>query len=216
MKQIIYSGMLAGLLCFAGAAGADTLSKGGKGKVAEKFLQSDPPKAGETIAVIKTNQGTMKARIFQKIVPDAATNFVELAKSGKYSNVGFHRVIKDFMIQGGDFTRGDGTGGVAANGGTIGDQYDPSLTHIRGALSWAKTSAPKSIGSQFFIVHGAQGAHFLDHKEGTGPAEGYTVFGQLYEGFDVLDKIATTKTDSRDKPTSPMTIESITIETVQG
>lgn len=181
----------------------------------ETKMQTEKPKAGDTIAVIKTNQGTMKAVLFTKIVPESAQNFIDLAKQGKYSNVPFHRIIKGFMIQGGDFTNKNGTGGHSAKGPgtTVGDQYSANLTHIRGALSWAKTSAPNSIGSQFFVVHPENGAHFLDHPAGGGPAEGYSVFGQLFEGFDVLDKIATTKTQPGDKPVEPMTIESVTIET---
>ena len=184
-------------------------------KGAAKVVQTDKPKAGETIAVIKTNQGTMKARLFTDAVPESAQNFIELAKQGKYTNVPFHRVIKDFMIQGGDFTNKDGTGGHSAKGPntTISDQYHDDLTHIRGALSWAKTARPNSIGSQFYIVHPAKGAHFLDHPKNGGPAEGYSVFGQVYEGQDVIDKIANTPTGAQDKPKEPMTIESVTIET---
>jgi len=179
--------------------------------------QTDKPKAGDTIAVIKTNEGVMRAVIFTSAVPASAANFVELAKQGKYNNVPFHRIIKGFMIQGGDFTNKNGTGGYSAKGPntTIGDEYNDSLSHIRGALSWAKTSMPNSIGSQFFIVHPEGGAHFLDHPKGGGPAEGYSVFGQLFDGFDVLDKIAGTATGPNDQPRSPMTIESITIETMK-
>lgn len=190
-----------------------TLFVGIKPMEAQDFKQTDGPKAGDTIAIIKTNQGTMKAIIYDKIVKESATNFIELARQNRYTDVPFHRVIKDFMIQGGDFTNKNGTGGHSAKGPgtTIADQYDPQLSHIRGALAWAKTSAPKSIGSQFYIVHPEKGAHFLDHPKGGGAAEGYSVFGQLYEGFDVLDKIANTPTAPGDRPKSPMTIESITI-----
>ena len=127
------------------------------------FNQLDKPQAGETIAIMKTNHGTMKLRLFEERVGECATNFIELAKQGKYDGAPFHRIIKDFMIQGGDFTRKNGTGGHAAGGPgtTIGDKYDPCLTHMRGALSWAKTAMPHSIGSQFFIVHG-ENVHFLD------------------------------------------------------
>ena len=181
------------------------------------FSQTAAPKSGDTIATIKTNQGTMKAVIFVDVVPNTAKNFVELANQGKYQGSPFHRIIKGFMIQGGDFTNRDGTGGHSAQGPgtTIEDQYSPSLSHIRGALSWAKTSRPKSIGSQFFIVHPQDGTHFLDHQPAGGPANGYSVFGQLFEGFDVLDKIATTKTAAGDRPVEPMTIESIEISTLQ-
>ena len=199
--------MLAGLLGMVAHAAADDPTNA-------TFSQTDKPKAGETIAVIKTNHGTMKARLFTTIVPESAKNFVEIADQGKYSNVPFHRVIKNFMIQGGDFTNRNGTGGHSAKGvgTTIGDQYSPKLSHIRGALAWAKTGAPNSIGSQFYIVHPEKGAHFLDHPANGGPAEGYSVFGQVYEGFETLDKISSTPTRPGDVPTSPITIESIKIE----
>ena len=180
------------------------------------FKQTDEPQSGETIAVIITNHGLMKLRLFPEIVGAAAENFIELARQGKYDGSPFHRVIKDFMIQGGDFTNKNGTGGHAAEGedSTIGDVYDPRLKHIYGALSWAKTSAPNSIGSQFFIVHGKDGAHFLDHPEDGHNHQGYTVFGQLYEGFETLENIATVKTDSRDRPKEEVVIRSISIENV--
>ena len=166
------------------------------------FNQLDKPQAGETIAIMKTNHGTMKLRLFEDRVGECATNFIELAKQGKYDGAPFHRIIKDFMIQGGDFTRRNGTGGHSAKGPgtTIGDKYDPCLTHMRGALSWAKTAMPNYV-------------HFLDHDQvGPGPADGYSVFGQLYEGFEVLDEIANVKTDRRDAPYDEVLIESVTIE----
>lgn len=177
------------------------------------FNQLAKPEAGETIAVIKTNHGSMKLRIFENIVGECAQNFIDLAKQGKYDGAPFHRIISGFMIQGGDFTNRNGTGGHAAKGvgTTIADKYDSRLTHMRGAISWAKTSMPHSIGSQFFIVHGDD-VHFLDHPENGGAAEGYSVFGQLYDGFDVLDEIAKVKTDRNDRPYDDVTIETVTIE----
>ena len=178
------------------------------------FNQLDKPQAGDTIAIMKTNHGVMKLRIFVDRVGECATNFVELAKQGKYDGAPFHRIISGFMIQGGDFTRRNGTGGHSAKGPgtTIGDCYDPCLTHMRGALSWAKTAMPNSIGSQFFIVHG-DNVHFLDHDQcGPGPADGYSVFGQLYEGFEVLNDIAGVKTDRMDRPYDDVLIESVKIE----
>jgi cyclophilin family peptidyl-prolyl cis-trans isomerase len=183
----------------------------------DNFHQTDSPQNGETIAVISTNHGQMKFRLFPEIVGLAAENFIELAKQGKYSGTPFHRVIKNFMIQGGDFTNRNGTGGHAAagEGEFIGDVYDPRLMHIRGALSWAKTNAPNSIGSQFYIVHAENGTHFLDHPAGGHSHEGYTVFGQLYEGFGTLDSIAEEKTDGRDKPKKEVLIESVEISTFE-
>lgn len=179
------------------------------------FNQLDMPKSGETIAIIKTNHGEMRARLFPEIVGECAENFIELAKQGKYDGSPFHRIIKGFMIQGGDFTNRNGTGGHAAKGKgtTIGDKYDARLSHLRGALSWAKTMMPHSIGSQFFIVHPKEGTPFLNHPENGGPAEGYSVFGQLFDGFDVLDEIAKVRTDSNDRPYDDVIIESVKIET---
>jgi len=176
-------------------------------------LQTRAPKTGDTIATIKTTSGELKAIIFTDILGEAATNFVELAKAGLYNGAPFHRVIADFMIQGGDFTNKNGTGGHAhtGKGTTIADEYHPELKHIRGALSWAKTAAPRSIGSQFFIVHPKDGTAFLDHPKNGGPAEGYTVFGQLFDGFEVLDAIASTKTGRQDKPVEDILIEDVVI-----
>lgn len=176
-------------------------------------MQKEMPKKGDLIAIIKTNQGVMHFRLFDEMVSEGVNNFTELAKAGKYNDVPFHRIIKDFMIQGGDFVNKNGTGGHSYKGpGTnIGDQYHPDLSHIRGALSYAKTNLPNSIGSQFFIVHPAKGAHFLDHPSGGGPAEGYTVFGQMYQGFEVLDAIAGTKTKDNDIPVEPRIIIDIEI-----
>ena len=181
---------------------------------AQAFKQDGPATPEDQVVVIKTNMGVMKAKIFTSIVPESAKNFLDLVKQGKYTGSLGHRVIKDFMIQGGDFTNRNGTGGhsAAGPGTTIADQYDGRLHHIRGALSWAKTSAPRSIGSQFFIVHNRAGTPFLDHQPGSGSSDGYSVFGQLIDGYDVLDKIATAPVGASDRPTSPMTIESISLQ----
>ncbi|MCQ2089442.1 MAG: peptidylprolyl isomerase [Fibrobacter sp.] len=182
------------------------------------FNQLDKPQPGETIAIMKTNHGEMKIRLFVERVGECAQNFIDLANQGLYDGAPFHRIIKNFMIQGGDFTNRNGTGGHSAKGPgtTIDDKYDDCLSHMRGALSWAKTMMPKSIGSQFFIVHG-EDVHFLDHGNpnvGNGPNAGYSVFGQLYEGFEVLDSIAGVKTDRRDAPYEDVIIESVKIEKV--
>lgn len=176
-------------------------------------MQKDAPKAGEAKATIRTNRGDMVFRLFPDQVPGLVENFTELAKTGKYKEVPFHRVIAGFMIQGGDFTNKNGTGGHSHKGpGTqIGDQYHADLKHVRGALSYAKTNRPNSIGSQFFIVHPQEGAHFLDHPAHGGPADGYSVFGQLVEGWDVLDAIAAVRTDAGDKPFEAQTILDIEI-----
>lgn len=177
-------------------------------------MQSEKPVKGDTIATITTNLGVMRFKLFTDLIPEGTKNFIQLARAGKYRGAPFHRIIKDFMIQGGDFTRKDGTGGHSYKGPgtTIGDEYHPELKHIRGALSYAKTSQPNSIGSQFFIVHPDKGAHFLNHPKNGGPAEGYTVFGQMFEGFDVLDAIASAKTGPGDRPVEAVIIDDVAIE----
>lgn len=178
-------------------------------------MQTDAPKTGDILATIKTNRGDMVFKLFSEQVPEGVKNFTELAKAGSYKDVPFHRVIEGFMIQGGDFTNKNGTGGHSYKGPgtTIGDEYHEDLKHIRGALSYAKTSRPNSIGSQFFVVHPQDGAHFLDHPKNGGPADGYTVFGQMISGDEALDAIATTRTGAQDRPVEPQTILDIEIST---
>jgi peptidyl-prolyl cis-trans isomerase B (cyclophilin B) len=177
-------------------------------------MQKDMPKSGETIAVMKTSLGVMKFRLFENEIPNGVKNFVTLSEEGKYDGCKFHRIVKNFVVQGGDFTRHDGTGGHSWEGlgKTIDDEYHEDLTHIRGALSYAKTQAPKSIGSQFFIVYPKDGTHFLDHPKGGRKNEGYTVFGQLFEGFETLDAIAGTKTHPDDSPVEDVIIQEVCIQ----
>ena len=174
-------------------------------------MQTKAPEASDLIVHINTSEGVMKAKLFPNEIPEGVTNFIELAKAGNYDGAPFHRIIPGFVIQGGDFTNHNGTGGHAHTGPgtTIADEYHPELSHIRGALSYAKTAAPRSIGSQFFVVH--QPSHFLDHPEGGGAAEGYTVFGQVFEGLDVLDKIVATPTDRNDAPKEPVMITGVDV-----
>ncbi|MCC8097120.1 MAG: peptidylprolyl isomerase, partial [Eubacterium sp.] len=113
--------------------------------------QLEEPKDGETIAVINTNKGTIKVRFFEELAPLAVENFIGLASEGYYDGVIFHRVINDFMIQGGDPT-GTGAGGESYFGEDFGLEITPALKHFRGALAMANTGAENSNGSQFYIV----------------------------------------------------------------
>lgn len=169
----------------------------------ETFMQTAQPKAGDVIATITTNHGIMKAVLFEDKVPETVKNFTELAKADKYDGTIFHRVIVDFMIQGGDFENRNGTGGYTYKGpGTMmDDEFDPDLKNIHGALSMANRG-PNTNGSQFFIVHAAS-TPWLDGK--------HAVFGQVYEGLDVLDEIATVETDAWDVPAEEVVIENVEI-----
>ncbi len=166
--------------------------------------ETTPPAAAKEIAVVKTSEGEMVLEFYPEVAPKHVENFKKLAKQGFYDGQCFHRVIKGFMIQGGDpNTKDDGKKGSWGMGGpgyTINAEFN-SKPHVRGTLSMARTSDPNSAGSQFFICHGSP--RQLDNQ--------YTVFGKLIKGDDVLEKIATTPTEGPDRPVKRMTIESVKI-----
>lgn len=168
------------------------------------FNQTDMPEKGDTIAVLTTSKGLIKIRLFEDKTPEMVKNFTTLAGEGKYDGVTFHRVIKDFMVQTGDFQNNNGTGGHSYKGPGIdlNDEIDPELKHIRGAVSMANRG-PNTNGSQFFIVHPEEGATFLDG--------GYTIFGQVFEGLEAVDAIAIVETDASDKPLEAVLIEKMEI-----
>jgi cyclophilin family peptidyl-prolyl cis-trans isomerase len=147
-------------------------------------------------ATLQTSRGDIRIELFPEDAPKTVENFERLAGDGFYDGLVFHRVIDDFMIQGG-CPRGDGTGGP---GYTFEDEpNDQSVA--RGALAMAN-AGPNTNGSQFFIVT-AEACPWLDGK--------HTVFGQVVEGMDVVDEISQVPRDSRDRPVEPVTIESVTL-----
>ena len=158
------------------------------------------PEVGEEVAIITTNHGEIKVRFFPEIAPKAVENFKTHSKNGYYDSVGFHRIIKDFMIQGGD-PDGMGTGGESIWGTDFEDEFHKDFKNIKGSLSMANRG-PGTNGSQFFIVH-AEETPWLDGA--------HTVFGQVYEGMDVVDKIANLEVDGRDMPEEPVVMEKIEI-----
>lgn len=243
-------------------------------------FQLEMPSVGEQIAVMHTSKGDISIRFFPEGAPKAVKNFIELAQKGYYDGVTFHRVIKDFMIQGGD-PKGDGTGGESVWGGSFEDEFDQKLLNLRGSLSMAN-SGVNTNGSQFFINQGdgeafgdrtkyayseadvatlksqyndlivSYGKETVEAYYGTFeelkakymplnydsvPEEvwelyeknggnitldgawrqsgGHTVFGQVFDGMDVVDAIAAVETDD-DKPKTAVTITSINITTYQG
>lgn len=164
------------------------------------------PEKGDTIAVMETSSGTMKILLHTDEVPETTKNFIELSKAGKYKDIPFHRVINNFMIQGGDFENQNGTGGHSYKGpGTeIQDEFHPDLRHIKGALSMANRG-PNTGGSQFFIVHAEEGTPWLDGK--------HAIFGYVYEGKEVVDEIAETRVDGADRPLDDVVIKTVEIKT---
>ncbi|MBD3328757.1 peptidylprolyl isomerase [Candidatus Peregrinibacteria bacterium] len=166
-----------------------------------------PPAAGDKVATIKTNYGDIKIKLFEEQVPGMTTNFIELAKEGKYNDVPFHRVVDEFMIQTGDFTNQDGTGGHSYKGEdtTMPDEVVPGLKHLYGTVSMAKSFLPDSAGSQFFIVTREAGVPGLDGE--------YSIFGQVYEGMDVAEKIDALQVPNTEKPGQEVKMLEVTVET---
>ena len=147
-------------------------------------------------ATMQTNQGAIELDLFDDDAPKTVENFKKLANDGFYNGVIFHRVIPDFMIQGGDPT-GTGSGGP---GYTFEDEFNDRKA-VRGTLAMAN-AGPNTNGSQFFIIT-AEATPWLDGK--------HTVFGEVTSGMDVVDTIEQTDTDPRDKPIEEMRIESVSI-----
>lgn len=192
-------------------------------------IQLSAPQKGDTLAVMHTNMGDIKIKLFPEKAPKTVENFVTHSKNGYYNGLKFHRVINDFMIQGGD-PRGNGTGGESIWGGSFSDEFDPELHNLRGALSMAN-SGPDTNGSQFFIVQAREVPSNMleqmrDLEDNGFPADitaayealggtpwldfRHTVFGQVSEGMDVVDAIAAVETVN-DVPRSDVIIESIEV-----
>ncbi|QXB38499.1 peptidylprolyl isomerase [Enterococcus durans] len=177
-------------------------------------------------AVIKTNRGEITVQLFPELAPKTVKNFIELAKKGYYDGVIFHRVIPDFMIQGGDPT-GTGMGGESIYGESFEDEFSRELFNLRGALSMAN-SGPNTNGSQFFIVNNENvPANMLGQLEGADfPAEiieaykkggtpwldfRHTVFGHVVDGMNTVDEIANAQRGPQDRPVHDVVIETIEI-----
>lgn len=194
--------------------------------------QIRPVQSGDTVAVMNTNMGSIRILLFPDVAPKAVENFTTHAKNGYYNGIIFHRVIPDFMIQGGD-PDGSGRGGESIWGRSFEDEFSPDYHNLRGALSMAN-AGPCTNGSQFFIVQAKSvdasllaqmkqlpdnfpadcvedyqalgGTPWLDYR--------HTVFGQVIEGMDVVDAIAAVKTSYGDKPVDDVVILGIEIENV--
>ena len=249
-------------------------------------FQLEAPQVGETVAIMHTSMGDISIRFFPEGAPKTVENFITHAKNGYYNGLTFHRVMKDFMIQGGD-PKGDGTGGESIyEGGKFEDEFNKKLLNLRGSLSMANSGADTN-GSQFFInqagpdgksveklkeqydytamynnmvnyynqylqMYGEQWTAmypttdaFIESNGGIAPdtrlnipdevwklyvehggnmhldgawrtTGGHAVFGQVYEGMDVVDAIAKVETGTNNKPTVDVIIESIEIITYEG
>ncbi|MDD6448630.1 MAG: peptidylprolyl isomerase [Lachnospiraceae bacterium] len=156
------------------------------------------------VTITMENGDVMKAELYPEIAPNTVNNFISLVRKGFYDGTGFHRVIKDFMLQGGD-PEGTGMGGpgYSIRGEFTSNGFQNDLKHTAGVLSMARTMMPDSAGSQFFIMH--KDAPHLDGE--------YAAFGKITEGMDVVNRIAEVQTDWSDKPMEPQVMKSVTVET---
>ena len=157
------------------------------------------------VTITMESGDVIKIELYPEIAPNTVNNFIALCNSGYYNGIIFHRVIKDFMIQGGD-PKGLGIGGP---GYTIKGEFASNgfrknnLKHKRGVISMARTMMPNSAGSQFFIMH--KNSPHLDGQ--------YAGFGEVIEGIEVIDKIANVDTDYSDRPLTPQVMKTVTVET---
>jgi peptidyl-prolyl cis-trans isomerase B (cyclophilin B) len=181
----------------------------------------------EKLVEIETTMGSIKVKLFPEYAPKAVENFITHGEEGYYDGLIFHRVIKDFMIQGGD-PNGDGTGGESIYGQPFEDEFSNNLFNLRGALSMAN-SGSNTNGSQFFIVQkktvdpsmktemekaGFDKEIIEAYEERGGTPwldQRHTVFGQVIEGMDIVDKIAETPVDAKDKPEEDVLIKDIKV-----
>ena len=169
-------------------------------EAADAEYQHKEPVKGETVATLHTNYGDISMRFFPEVAPLAVNNFIALAKAGRYEDTIFHRVINGFMIQGGDYTNFNGTGGESIYGDEFDLEISEHLSNIEGSVAMANRG-PGTNGSQFYI----------NQVNNTYLDGGYTVFAQVFDGMDVVNDIAQVDTDMRDKPTSDVVLESIEV-----
>lgn len=176
-------------------------------KIPENVVEFDPLAVDPSdfpVATIELETGeVIKIALFPEIAPNTVNNFIELSREGLYDGLGFHRVIKDFMIQGGDpLGTGMGGPGYTIKGEFTANGFPNGLKHIRGVVSMARTRDMDTAGSQFFIVQ-------TDYKS---LDEQYASFGYVFEGMDVVDRIAEVAKDKNDKPLEAIIMNSVVIE----
>lgn len=200
LSKIIYIITLVFIVMIIGGCSSSENEKSNKLDSKPKQTIKDNP-----VATIKMeNNDVIKIELYPNIAPNTVSNFITLAESGFYNGVIFHRVIPGFMIQGGD-PNGDGTGGpdYHIKGEFTSNGFENQLKHERGIISMARTQAPDTAGSQFFIM--VADADSLDGE--------YAAFGKVTEGMDVVDNIVNAQRDQQDKPLKEQKMKQITIDT---
>ncbi|MEI8205705.1 MAG: peptidylprolyl isomerase [Kiritimatiellales bacterium] len=191
-----------------GAAAATVLLVGCSGPEKEAAVQKEPEiiKESQTMILMKTTKGDIKIELDAAKAPKTVANFLKYVESGHYTDTIFHRVISNFMVQG---------GGMTANMAqkkapyTVENEANNGLKNVRGSLAMARTSDPHSAGAQFFINVVDNG--FLDFKSPTAQGWGYCVFGKVVEGMDIVDAIRAVPTAPGDVPKETITITEVEI-----
>ncbi|WP_018589942.1 peptidylprolyl isomerase [Terrisporobacter glycolicus] len=192
-KKGILASFLAGAIALVGCS---------QGEINDEVRT--PPKELPIATIVIKNYGTIEAELYPHIAPNTVNNFISLANSGFYDGLTFHRVIKDFMIQGGD-PNGNGSGGpgYSIKGEFTKNKFKNDLKHTEGVLSMARSQNKNSGGSQFFIM--TKDSPHLDGQ--------YAAFGKVVKGIDIVHEIENTKTGNNDKPEKDIIIESIKVDT---
>ena len=189
--------MLLSLACAKGKTNTDT-------NTTETQEDTTVDKTHPIATITMKDGGAIVMELYPEVAPESVKNFISLANSGFYDGLIFHRVILGFMIQGGDpLGKGTGGPGYAIKGEFAANGVQNDISHVRGVLSMARSSAYDSAGSQFFIVQ--TDSTYLDGN--------YAAFGRVTSGMDVVDAIARTTTDSKDKPYKDQVMETVRVET---
>ena len=173
--------------------------------------QKKAPEKGEEVAILHTAYGDICYKFFPEVAPKAVASFKALAKDGRYNNTIFHRITNPAtsgigVVQGGDYTNFNGTGGVSAFGEGFGLEISDYLSNIEGSVAMARSNDPNSNGSQFYINYSNNST--LDGQ--------YTVFAQVYDGMDVVNEIAKVQVGANDKPVKDVVLESVEITEFNG
>lgn len=192
-KKGILASLLAGAMAIVGCS---------QGEMNDEVRT--PPKELPIATIVIKDYGTIEAELYPHIAPNTVNNFISLANNGFYDGLTFHRIIKDFMVQGGD-PNGDGTGGpgYSIKGEFTKNKFKNDLKHAEGILSMARSQNKNSAGSQFFIM-----TKDTPHLDGE-----YAAFGKVTSGMDIVHKIENIETSANDKPVKGVVIESIKVDT---
>ena len=202
VKKII--ALLLGLMMLCSLACAKEATSAPAAEKTETKEETNVDKTHPIATITMKDGGVIELELYPEIAPESVKNFIFLANSGFYDGLIFHRVIAGFMIQGGDPDgRGTGGPGYCIKGEFSANGVKNDLSHLRGVISMARAQPFDSAGSQFFICHAD--SQFLDGQ--------YAAFGKVTSGLDVVDRIAKTTTDSRDKPYKDQIMETVRVET---